>query len=123
MIGHVRKNGDRLFGLQSDTAVNLMTAGTPKVGSLNPKSITAAVRAIRIGDQLSVLWHGDGWSAYSGDELIGDLHWSAGRRGQPDVLTGASLWDFDAGTLYIEKVVVSREGFIVNIAGYVRPAL
>jgi hypothetical protein len=98
-----------------------MKRGTPMVSSLYARSVTPAIRGVDVGDELEVVFVGDRWVARLRDEEVGQLTWSAKRRGQPDPVTGSPLWDFDAGVLHVERVTINAEGEVVDIGGYVTP--
>ena len=120
-VGSTRKNGDRTFGVFSLRADELMRAGTPAVSSLAVPSIEGAIASVRVGDLLSVAFDGDGWSVAREGVPVGRLTWTAASRGKPDPRTGTPQWDLDNGTLTVERVTVSPDGEVVNLAGFVTP--
>jgi len=120
-IGSTHKNGDRMYGVNSGHAADIMAVGTPTVSSLLGSSITPAIRRIDVGDELEVIFLGDRWVARHNGVDVGRLTWSAKRRGEPNVVNGAPLWDLDDGVLHVERVTVNTEDEVVDIGGYVTP--
>jgi hypothetical protein len=120
-IGLPHKNGDRIYGITSGYAADLMSAGTPTVSSLFRKSVTPAVSNIDIGDRLLVTFDGAYWWVSSDGALIGRLTWTASSRDHADPRTGTPMRLPDNGILIVERVFVNS-GMVVNIGGKVLPA-
>ncbi|MET3566574.1 hypothetical protein ABIC47_002059 [Leifsonia sp. 563] len=118
-IGSTHKNGDRMYGFTSGYAADLMAAGTSTVSSLLGTSITAAIKNVDVGDELEVVFLGDRWVARLNGIDVGRLTWSAKRRGEPNAVNGAPLWDLDDGVLHVERVTVNHDGEVIDIGGYV----
>jgi hypothetical protein len=121
-IPTARKNGDRVFGVFTLQAGELMRRGTPAVSSLNAKTITPTIASVRVGDSLPVIFDGAGWFVKRDNELVGRLTWTAVSRGRLDPRTGKPQWDLDDGMLTVERVTVNTAGEVVNLAGFVTPS-
>lgn len=121
-IGSTHKNGDRMFGLAGPFARTLAERGTPKASSLYRSTVTERVRAVRVGDELSVAWDGTYWWASSPAGVVGRLTWSKGLRTETAYAPGeGSPYDFDAGVLRVQSVTVDTTGVVVDCGGYVVP--
>jgi hypothetical protein len=121
-ISGTRKNGDRVFGVFTLQATELMLRGTPAVSSLNAKTVTPVIASVRVGDLLPVIFDGDGWYVQRQGEIVGRLTWTAKSKGRLDPRTGTPQWDLDDGTLTVERVTVSTAGEVANLAGFVTPS-
>lgn len=120
-VGLPHKNGDRIYGITSGYAADLMVARTPTVSSLFRKSVTPAVSNIDIGDRLSVAFDGAHWWVSNGGAIVGRLTWTASSRDRPDPRTGTLPPLPDNGTLLVERVFINN-GTVVNLGGKVLPA-
>ena len=117
-----RNNGDRLIGHYGPFAEDLYAAGTPPAhGLARPMGISPRVAAVRIGDRLQVVRHERAWVVLDAQGVLGRLRWRPGDDGRVDVRTGVPIRFPARGDLHVERVLVSPEGEVVDVAGTVYP--
>jgi hypothetical protein len=83
---------------------------------------SAAVRGVRIGDELAVRHDGHHWVVYNSDGVpLGHTRWGATR--EPSKFPPSEPEAFPRGTLHVDRLVVSPDGTVVDVLGYVTPNL
>lgn len=116
------KDGSTHVGIRilPDAATQLRAAGHNLANKMYDRSVDrAAVGSVRIGDVLEVRFDGDkGWWAWRDTVRLGRLTWTLNnfvtkewRDAQPRI---------DAGTLQVLRLVIDRNGAVVNAGGIVR---
>lgn len=117
-----RSNGDRLVGHAGPFAEDLYAAGTPPAhGLARPQGISPRVADVRIGDRLSVERHKRAWVVSDDDGVLGRLRWRPGDDGRVSEHTGVVIRLPASGVLHVERVLVSPEGKVIDVAGTVYP--
>lgn len=118
-----RKNGDRLLGYTSARAQELYSAGTPPVHGLAAKPAPSAERVaeLAIGDRLRVELLEDRWQVSDAAGPIGVLRWLPSLSGKRHAVTGDRVRLPERGWLIVERVLVSPDGVVKDVGGYVEP--
>jgi hypothetical protein len=116
-----RRNGDRLVGITGPFAADLYDAGTPPVHGLAAKPLPSPrLAAVRIGDQLRIERKGDRWIVSDAQGELGVLRWRpADERSHP--VTGNLIRLPRAGTLHVQRLLLTSGGDVKDIGGYVEP--
>jgi hypothetical protein len=112
------KNGDRIVGKPGLRVAELWRAGRAPVSILLRSSVTELIGDVRIGDELDVQHNGKYWWASSEAGVVGRLTWNRADESR------ATWFDYEirypaTGRLHVERLVVSRNGNVVNLNGYV----
>jgi len=119
--GSVHKNGDRFVGRPTQRSLELWRRGTPAASIIVRSTVTEAVRAVRIDDELDVAFDGQWWQVSRHGEAAGRLSWHPNDE-QRDNWMDVPLRYPRAGRLVVERLLVNREGETINVSGYVRPS-
>lgn len=114
-----RRNGDRLIGYaNSENAEALYAAGTPPVHGLSHKAVRSSrVALVRIGDELAIERRGKHWVVSDTQGELGQLKWSHTDEGRPHAVSGRPMIFPASATLQVRRLVVSRDGLVVDFAG------
>lgn len=117
-----RSRGELFVGEAGPFAEDLYAAGTPPAhGLARPQGISSRVADVRIGDRLTVDRHEKAWVVSDSRGVLGRLRWRPGDDGRIHAQTGTVINLPARGTLVVERVVISAEGEVVDIAGTVYP--
>lgn len=120
-ISQPHKNGDYFVGdRETAFADELYERGTPPVNILFRTSVTNAIQAVRIGDRLPVSFDGKYWWASFEGQTVGRLTWPLSQQGKLH-WKGYTIRFPESGTLQVERLLLDRQGSIVNIGGFVTP--
>lgn len=118
-----RTNGDRLVGYAGPFAENLYAAGTPPVHGLASKPPPSdRVADVRVGAQHRVRREDDRWLVEDDEGVLGVLRWRAADDGRRHATTGATIRLPADGVLHVERLVLSPDGVVKDVGGYVEPA-
>jgi hypothetical protein len=118
-----RKNGDRLYGFAGPLGEDLYAAGTPPVWGLSARAVRAQrIVDVRPGDELMVERGGDHWVVSDARGYLGVLRWRPALDGYRNAVTGAVIISYPSrGTLHVQRVVLNRDGWVVDFGGVVIP--
>ena len=118
-----RKNGDRLYGFAGPLGEDLYAAGTPPVWGLSARAVRAQrIVDVRPGDELMVERDGDHWVVSDERGYLGVLRWRPADDGKRHAVTGAVIISYPSrGTLHVQRVVLNRDGWVVDFGGVVIP--
>lgn len=84
--------------------------------------ISDRVHDVRIGDQLLVKRKESHWVVVDAQgNIVGRTRWRAGHNGKTHAVTGDPIRFPDRGVLHIERLVLSPDGTVKDIGGYVTP--
>ena len=116
-----RKNGDRLIGYaNTEAAEDLHAAGTPPVHGLSTKGVRSnRVAGVRIGHQLTIQRRGNHWFVSDSHGVLGVLRWALGDEGRSHAVTGKPIHFPDDASLEVQRLVISKDGQVVDFAGMV----
>lgn len=116
-----RRNGDRLIGYaNTEAAAELYAAGIPPVHGLSRTGVRSnRVAAVRIGDLITIERRDKHWFASDNHGELGALKWRHSDEGKSHAVTGKPMHFPDAATLRVKRLVINKEGFVVDFAGMV----
>ena len=119
-----RRNGDRLYGYAGPYAQDLYAAGTLPVWGLSAKAVRAQrIVDVRPGDELMVERDGDHWVVSDEQGYLGVLRWRPAADGRRSALDEAVIISYPSrGTLHVQRIVINRDGSVVDFGGVVVPA-
>lgn len=117
----VRDNGDRVVGYRMPRATeDLYAAETPPVWQLAARpALSTRVAFVRVGDQLRVAQAARHWVVSDREGTLGWLTWRAALNGQAHPVSGRVIRLPATGTLHVRTLLLSPQGDIKNIGGYV----
>ncbi|TFC81152.1 hypothetical protein E3T23_06550 [Cryobacterium cheniae] len=119
-LGNVHKDGGRYIGHEDGSVDAFNRAGTPTVNKLLQSSVTERVGGVRLDDELAVSFDGTHWWAATEAGSVGRLTWSL-------AIEIKKPWNDFAivlprrGTLTVRRLLLDRNGEVINCGGIVRP--
>lgn len=116
-------NGDRLVGFRLPLSRDLYDAGTPPVWGLAKRPAPSGrVSSIQVGDRLQVARVGRHWVVSDAVGELGWLRWQGATHGKLHPVSGHRILLPTVGVLHVRSLLVSPEGTIKDISGYVEPS-